>query len=73
MKIAMINVEKALKEADVTARIVLQVHDELLVECEESDKDKVAEILKREMASAAEVKVPLEVEVDEGKDWFEAH
>ncbi len=73
MKIAMINVEKALKEADVTARIVLQVHDELLVECEASDKDKVAEILKREMASAAEVKVPLEVEVDEGKDWFEAH
>lgn len=73
MKIAMIRVEKALREADVDAQIVLQVHDELLVECAEKDKEKVRRILHDEMAGAADVRVPLEVEVEEGRDWFEAH
>lgn len=73
MKIAMIRVEKALREADVDAQIVLQVHDELLVECAEKDKEKVRGILHDEMAGAADVRVPLEVEVEEGRDWFEAH
>ncbi len=73
IKIAMIRVEKALKEADVKARIVLQVHDELLVECAVEDKNKVKEIIHKEMVGAADVKVPLEVEVDEGANWFEAH
>jgi hypothetical protein len=73
MKIAMIHVEKALREADVDARIVLQVHDELLVECAEKDAEKVKAILHDEMAKAADVKVPLEVEVEEGSNWFEAH
>lgn len=73
MKIAMIHVEKALREAEVDARIVLQVHDELLVECAIEDVEKVRGILHDEMAKAADVKVPLEVEVDEGSNWFEAH
>ena len=73
MKLAMIHVEKALREADVDARIVLQVHDELLVECAEKDAEKVKAILHDEMAKAADVKVPLEVEVEEGSNWFEAH
>ncbi|MBR3309097.1 MAG: DNA polymerase I [Lachnospiraceae bacterium] len=73
MKIAMIHVEKALREAEVDARIVLQVHDELLVECAKEDVEKVRGILHDEMAKAADVKVPLEVEVDEGGNWFEAH
>ncbi len=73
IKIAMIRVEKALREAGVDARIVLQVHDELLVESAAADAARVAEILKAEMTGAADVKVPLEVEVNEGADWLEAH
>ena len=73
MKIAMINVEKALKEANLKARIVLQVHDELLVEAPESEVEQVKEILYNEMKNAADTKVPLEVEVDCGKNWLEAH
>ena len=73
IKIAMLHVEKALRDANVDARIVLQVHDELLVECAEEDAEKVKKILHDEMADAADVKVPLEVEVGTGKNWFEAH
>ena len=73
IKIAMIRVEKALREADVKARIVLQVHDELLVECAKEDATRVSKLLQEEMVHAAEVKVPLEVEVGEGENWLEAH
>ena len=73
MKIAMINVEKALKEAKLEAKIVLQVHDELLVEAPENEIEQVKEILYNEMKNAADTKVPLEVEVDCGRNWLEAH
>ena len=73
IKIAMIRVEKTLREADVKARIVLQVHDELLVECAKEDAARVSKLLQEEMVHAAEVKVPLEVEVGEGENWLEAH
>ena len=73
MKIAMINVEKAIKQAKLEAKIVLQVHDELLVEAPENEIEQVKEILYNEMKNAADTKVPLEVEVDCGKNWLEAH
>ncbi len=73
MKIAMINVERALLKNNLKARIVLQVHDELLVEAPIEEEKIVKEILYSEMKSAAKTQVPLEVEVEVGKDWFEAH
>lgn len=73
IKIAMINVAKRLEEENLKSRIVLQVHDELLVETYIDEKEKVIHILLEEMPKAADLSVPLVAEVEEGKDWFEAH
>lgn len=73
IKIAMIRVANRLKEEKLESRIVLQVHDELLVEAVEAEKEKVRDILLEEMEKAVTLSVPLEVEVMEGKDWKEAH
>ena len=71
MKIAMINVDKALQENNINAKIVLQIHDELLLEVKEEDKEKAKEILKECMENAMTLKIPLEVEVSEGKSWYD--
>lgn len=71
MKIAMINVEKALLEAGLKAKMLLQVHDEILIECPDYEKDQVREILTNEMVNAAKLKVPLTVDVHEGYNWYE--
>lgn len=72
MKIAMIGVQKRLTEADLKSRLVLQVHDELLIEAHESEVNEVKEILKYEMEHAAELLVPLDVDMHIGKNWYEA-
>lgn len=72
MKIAMINVYRRMKEANLESRIVLQVHDELLIDTLPSEKDTVCEILKHEMENAANLRVALEVDMHAGKDWLEA-
>ena len=72
-RIAMIRVARRLEREGLKSRIVLQVHDELLVETLISEKEKVKKILVEEMQNAAELKVPLIAEVEEGADWFEAH
>ena len=73
MKIAMNNVCKRISKNNLKSRVVLQVHDELLVETAADEIEAVKTILEEEMKNAADLKVPLEVEVSEGKDWFEAH
>ena len=73
IKIAMIRVSQKLLEEGLQAKVVLQVHDELLVETPVEETEKVREILEQEMAHAAELAVPLEVEVEEGSNWYEAH
>lgn len=73
IKIAMINAERALNESGLSAKIVLQIHDELLVEVKEEDADAAAEILVNEMRGAASLSVPLEVGIGRGRNWFEAH
>ncbi len=73
MKIAMIRADAALKEAGLKSRLILQVHDELLVEAYEEEADLAEEILKREMERAAELSVKLEIGVGRGKNWYEAH
>lgn len=72
MKIAMINVYRKLKEENLKSKLVLQVHDELLIETDIDEKDRVKEILISGMESAAKLLVPLKVEVEEGKNWYEA-
>ena len=73
IKIAMIRVSQRLLEENMQAKVVLQVHDELLVEAPPEEAERVREILHDEMASAAGLSVPLEVEVEQGADWYEAH
>ena len=71
IKIAMINVDKALKDGGFEAKLVLQVHDELIIDCPKKEAEKVKEILKDEMEKAVALKVPLTVEANVGKTWFE--
>ena len=73
MKIAMINVAKELKDKDLKSKIVLQVHDELLIEAYENEVEQVKDILKRNMEQAAHLNVPLDVDVQVGNNWDEAH
>ena len=72
IKIAMINVVKALKKEGLKARLILQVHDELVLDCPESEQERAAQILKYEMENAVKLNVPLSVEVHTGKNWYEA-
>lgn len=71
MKIAMIRVNSALRKEGLKARLVLQVHDELMIETPLEEKERVKELLEYEMKNAAVLSVPLEVSVSEGKDWYE--
>ena len=71
MKLAMKNVYKELKQNKLNARIILQIHDELLIEVSKEDKEQAKEILKRCMTNATTLSIPLEVEVSEGNDWYE--
>jgi DNA polymerase-1 len=72
MKIAMIAVDKALTDAKVKSRILLQVHDELVIEVAPGELEKVTELVTRGMNSAANLDVPLEVNIGIGKSWDEA-
>lgn len=71
MKIAMINVYNRIKQEKLNTKIVLQIHDELLLETPVSEKEKVKELLKSEMENAAELLVPLIAEVSEATNWEE--
>ena len=71
MKIAMINVDKALIESGLDARIVMQVHDELIIEVKDSDVERCKKILKEEMERALELSIPLTADVSSGKNWLE--
>ena len=73
MKTAMLDVFKALKENGLRAKLVLQVHDELIVECPEKETVQLREILEECMSGVASLSVPLLVEVKTGNSWAEAH
>lgn len=72
IKIAMVRVYKKLREEDLDARLILQVHDELIIEAAEKDKDRAEKILKDEMENAVKLAVPMTVDVNSGRSWFEA-
>ena len=73
IKIAMIRVDKCLREEGLKARMVLQIHDELLLEVPVAEIDAVREILVREMENVMQLSVPLTVECNYGKTWLDAH
>ena len=72
IKLAMIRVDQALKDNFPEAKLLLQVHDELIVECPENIAEAVAALISREMEQVAQLSVPLQAEAKIGKSWFEA-
>ena len=72
IKLAMLGVRNRLKKENYKAKLIMQVHDELIIDCPESEKDAVAAILKEEMENAIKLSIPLDVEVGIGKNWFDA-
>ena len=72
MKIAMIKLYNELKNRKLNSKILLQIHDELLLEVKEEEKEEVKELLNQSMESAMKLEVPLEVELSEANNWYEA-
>lgn len=68
----MIRVDRALRESFPGAKLLLQVHDELIVECPEDQAPQVAALVSREMENVAQLKVPLTAEAKFGKSWYDA-
>ena len=72
IKVAMIGVDRELKRRKLKSRLILQVHDELLIEAEKGELAQVKEILAEQMEKAADLKVPLIVDMHTGQSWYEA-
>ena len=72
IKIAMVNVDKRLKNSGMKSRLILQVHDELLIEAAKDEETAVYDILKEEMMNAMTLSVPLEIDIHSGETWYEA-
>ncbi|MCI7767506.1 MAG: DNA polymerase I [Oscillospiraceae bacterium] len=73
IKIAMVKVYRRLKEEGLEAQLILQIHDELIIEASEKDAARAAEVLGEEMRSAVQLDVPLTADVETGRSWFECH
>ena len=72
IKLAMLRVDRALTQAGLKAKLVLQVHDELIVECPDAETEQVKALVTREMESAAALAVPLTADAKSGRSWYEA-
>ena len=72
IKIAMFRVNMELKKRGLKSRLILQIHDELLVETAKDEVDIVKEIMEKEMMGAADMAVPLEIGISEGDNWYDA-
>ncbi|MDN5894866.1 MAG: DNA polymerase I [Nocardioides sp.] len=72
IKVAMLNVRRALAESSLSSRMLLQVHDELVFDVAAGERESLEELVRREMAAAAELTVPLDVSVGTGRSWHEA-
>ena len=73
IKLAMVRVSQKLQEGGYQARLILQVHDELVVECPLSEADEVSALIQQTMENVVQLNVPLVAEVSRGKDWDSAH
>jgi DNA polymerase-1 len=72
IKVAMLGVHRGLREAGLSSRLLLQVHDELVLEVAEGEREKVEELVRHEMSSAYQLDVPLDVSVGVGRTWHDA-
>ena len=72
IKVAMLRVDEALRGAGLTSRMLLQVHDELVFEVAAGEEQQLEELVRSQMAGAAELTVPLDVSVGTGRSWHEA-
>jgi DNA polymerase-1 len=72
IKVAMLNVDRALKDSDLRSRMLLQVHDELVLEVAPGEREGLEQLVRAEMGKAAELRVPLDVSVGTGRSWHEA-
>jgi DNA polymerase-1 len=72
IKVAMLKVQSAIAEAGLASRMLLQVHDELVLEVAGGERDTVEALVRSQMAAAAELAVPLDVSVGFGRSWHEA-
>ncbi len=73
IKVAMVNIDHLLAKKNLSARLIMQVHDELVVEAPAKEKETVMQLVKKEMEEVIKLKVPLKVEIAAGKNWDEAH
>ena len=73
MKLAMVRVHARLRAEELKAKLILQVHDELIVECPEAEAERVKRILTEEMEGAAQLSVPLTADAKTGISWAQAH
>ena len=72
LKIAMIEIYNELSKRNLKAKMIIQVHDELLIDCPKNEKDEVISIIKDKMENACKLSVPLKVDIECGKNWYEA-
>ena len=73
IKIAMVKIDRAMKRENLRAKMVLQIHDELVFDCPKAEAERLKEIVRREMSTAYDFGVPLEVGIGEGANWLDAH
>ena len=72
MKMAMINVYERFKKEKIKSKILLQVHDEIIIDCKAQELDKIKQMVKEEMENVFPLRVPLKVEINTGINWYEA-
>ena len=72
IKIAMINVHNELKKRNLNAKMIIQVHDEILIDCPKNELDEVIKIVKDKMENVYKLRVPLKVDINYGNNWYEA-
>ena len=73
IKVAMVNIEKELREKNYESKLILQVHDELVIEAKENELEEVKELLVRNMQDVIKLSVELRADANIGKTWYEAH
>ena len=72
MKLAMIDVYKKIKENKLESKMILQIHDEIIIDAKEKELDKLKDIVKQSMENIVKLSVPLKVEINIGKNWYDA-
>ena len=72
IKIAMVKVYNRLNKEKLKSKLILQVHDELILNVKENEEENVRALVKEEMEKAVKLKVPMEVDINEGSTWYEA-